>query len=90
MTDLNKYLSGDELYGDSFDEKRIADWYADEREGYASLGAKNRASYRYQYHAWNREHVFRHLPREASYHDILGFGSAYGDKLLPILPRAKQ
>lgn len=86
MEDIRIYLEGKRLYGDDFDASRIADWLADEKEGYAELGAKDRENYRYGYHAWNRFHGFRHL-RPGNFAHVLGFGSAYGDELLPILAR---
>ena len=53
-------------------------WFAEEAEGYADLGAKDRATYRYTYHALNWYHGFRHLPPR-EFHAVLGLGSAYGD-----------
>ena len=39
MDDIEEYLSGRTLYGDDFTRAQIRDWFADEREGYATLGA---------------------------------------------------
>ena len=89
MNNIEVYLEGKLLYGDDFCESEIAEWYDDEREGYAELGAKNRASYKYVYHALNTYHGFRHLP-EDSWLDVLGFGSAYGDELVPIINRVRN
>ena len=89
MENLQPYFDGQQLYGDDFDQARIAEWYRDEEEGYANLGAKYSAAYGYAYHAWNRFHAFRHL-QDISYKHVLGFGSAYGDELLPILARAAR
>ena len=47
---LAVYLSGKKLYGDDFSASQIAQWYADEAEAYADLGAANRHSYCYGYH----------------------------------------
>lgn len=90
MEDISRYLRGEALYGDDFDAKQVAEWYADEEEGYANLvGAKDATSHAYGYHAWNQHHAFRHLPdREFSH--VMGFGSAYGEELLPVLGRARQ
>lgn len=84
--DLTACFAGDKLYGDDFDLSAIQAWYADEAEGYAQLGAADRSSYRYGYHALNTLHGFRHLP-EGRLADVLGFGSAYGDELAPIIGR---
>ena len=32
---LEKYLSGEKLYGDDFDEGQINEWFRDEVEAYA-------------------------------------------------------
>ena len=60
---MSAYFSGEKLYGDDFDQIAIQRWFADEAEGYADLGAKDRESYRYGYHALNWLHGFRHLDR---------------------------
>lgn len=80
---IDAYLSGDRLVGDDYNEFAIRQWYADEKEGYAGLGAADTATYAYSYHALNRSLLFSKLParRELS---VLGIGSAYGDELLPI------
>lgn len=66
---------------------QIRQWYADEAEAYAELGAKDQTSYRYQYHAMNRVHGYDLLPAGRRFGHVLGFGSAYGDELLPVLDR---
>jgi SAM-dependent methyltransferase len=89
MDSFDVYLRGERLYGDDFDAAQIATWYAEEAEGYAGLGAENAATYKYGYHAWNRYHAYRHL-RTSRFAHVLGFGSAYGDELLPIAANADQ
>ncbi len=86
MDNVDAYFSGRQLYGDDFNESQIAAWYADEKEGYANLGARNASTYRYAYHAQNVYHAYRHL-RAESFPHVMGFGSAYGDELLPIISR---
>jgi hypothetical protein len=43
VTDISgfaeRYLSGRELWGDDFGAEKIEQWFADEREAYADLGA---------------------------------------------------
>ena len=80
-------LQGEALYGDDFTPDDIARWVAEEKEGYSGLGAADRSSYRYQYEALNNYHAFRHLPNRR-FGRVLGFGSAYGAELLPIVPRS--
>jgi SAM-dependent methyltransferase len=89
MDDIDCYLRGEAVYGDDFTDAQIADWFADEREGYANLRLGNVAPYYYEYHAWNRLHAYRHLPN-TSFQHVLGFGSAYGDELLPIIRRIRS
>ncbi len=84
---MRQYLSGEQLYGDSLDEAGIAQWFADEEEGYANLGAANQQDYRYVYHAWNRLHGYSRLPGNQRFNHLLAFGSAYGEELLPVIDR---
>lgn len=84
--DISVYLSGQKLYGDDFTSSQISEWFADETEGYADLGAKNRANYAYPRHQLNIFHAFRHLEHR-KLDKSLGLGSAYGDEFLPIVKR---
>jgi len=86
---LEPYFSGQRLYGDDFSEEEIREWYEDEKEGYASLGAKDRTTYRYAYHSLNAVHGFRYLP-ERRFARALGLGSAYGDEFAPIADRIDE
>jgi SAM-dependent methyltransferase len=85
----NVYLSGDQLYGDDLGLEEIALWHAEESEAYADLGSRDRNSYVYQYHALNELHGFRHIPLQPLSR-VLGFGSAYGEELLPVLDRTSS
>lgn len=80
---LHEYLSGQKLYGDDFSIRQIEEWYKDEAEGYANLGASDSGTYRYAYHALNAWHGFRHLPTRR-FGNALGLGSAYGEEFGPI------
>lgn len=84
MKNLDVYLSGERLWGDDFDPSQIEEWYRDEEEAYAQLGAVNKDTYTYQYHALNRIHVFNDIDGYR-FNSVLGFGSAYGDEFLPII-----
>ncbi len=86
MDAIEQSLEGQSLYGDDFDEAQLAEWYADEKEAYAALGAEDFESYSYGYHALNRIHGFRHLPK-VSFGRVLCFGGAYGEELQPIASR---
>lgn len=82
--EINEYLSGKKLIGDNYTEEEILKWYEEEKNAYANL-VDSRGSYSYEYHALNKACGFRFL------HDTppksiraCGFGSAFGDELLPI------
>ncbi len=83
---LDRYLSGERLYGDDFSPDQIGPWHDDEREGYADLGAKDVENYTYAYHALNALHGFGYLPDRRFLH-ALGLGSAHGDEFAPIADR---
>lgn len=87
MHDISNYLSGDKLYGDDFGPEDIRAWFADEREAYADLGAKELDETQYEYHALNHFHGFRHLPAHARFEHVLGFGSCFGGEFESIAHR---
>lgn len=83
-TDEEACLRGTAIWGDNFTVDEIADWFEDEREGYADLGAAEHGSpENYGYHALNIRHGWRHLPRGRRWR-ALGLGSAYGGEFLPV------
>jgi SAM-dependent methyltransferase len=82
--EFDSFMRGDRLYGDDMSEAEILAWYADEGEGYANLGASDKKGYRYVYHALNWWHGYRKINIEKGAR-VLGFGSAYGEELLPVL-----
>lgn len=81
------WFSGQHLYGDDFDAAAVAAWFADEEHGYAELEGSDPARHDYGYHAFNQRHGFAHLPGHSHFDNALGFGSNFGDELLPLLPR---
>ncbi|CDQ46935.1 class I SAM-dependent methyltransferase [Mycolicibacterium neoaurum] len=90
MTNMEPYFSGAQLYGDDFDQEQIDDWFVDEQEGYAELGAAEHGSVdSYFYHSLNQFHGFRHLP-PMRYRHALGLGSAYGAEFLPLIDRIEK
>lgn len=86
---LEDYLSGKKLYGDDFTLEQIDTWFKDEKEGYAELGAKNRETYKYPYHALNALHGFRYLTKSQFSH-ALGLGAAYGDEFEPLASKIQK
>jgi len=87
--DISTFLSGEKLYGDDFSIDEIKNWFADEAEGYADLGAKERKLYHYAYHELNRQHGFKFI-RQRVFNEALGIGSAYGDEFKPIVDSIKK
>jgi|SRR5882672_7771946 len=83
---MNKYLSGEKLYGDDFSQEQIQQWYNDELEGYADLGSKDFSNYSYKYHEVNKVHAFNKIRRK-QFDNVLGFGSAWGHEFEPIIEK---
>ena len=88
--DFKYYRDGERLRGDDFTEEEIQQWFADEEEGYANLGAKEKDTYRYLYHELNRLSCYRYLEKNARFDKVLGIGSAYGDEFKPIIERVEE
>ena len=88
INDINLYLTGKKLLGDDFSDEQIKEWMADEKEGYANLGAKNREHYHYGYHALN-QYGYNVLP-DQKFNRVLSIGGAYGDELIPILDKINE
>jgi SAM-dependent methyltransferase len=84
---MERYLSGEELYGESLTAQEIEQWFEEEREGYYQLAP--RTNYVYGYSAINDIHGFQHLP-DRPFDHVLGIGSAKGIELEPILHRARR
>jgi len=86
---IDDYLAGKKLLGDDFNQKQINEWYAEEEEAYADLGASDRNSYIYTYHELNKFNGFRFLKNQ-HFTRALGMGSAYGDEFIPIVDQIKH
>ena len=87
---FSEFQDGTKLRGDDFTDAEIRQWFLDEEEGYANLGAKDKSSYRYLYHQLNTLSCYRHLDQAARFPKVLGFGSAYGDEFLPIIDQIEE
>lgn len=88
--DIEAALRGERLHGDDFELGELERWYEDERAAYFQLsGADQGTTSAYPYHGLNIEHCYRHLP-SSSQLDVLGFGSAHGHELLPIIDRCRS
>ncbi|MFF1745473.1 class I SAM-dependent methyltransferase [Streptomyces mirabilis] len=82
----DRYLSGDELWGDEFTQEQMEEWFADEREASAVLTGTTPSADTYRSHGINRLHGYRMLPA-GRFEDALGVGSSFGGEFLPVLDR---
>ncbi|MCH7850077.1 MAG: methyltransferase domain-containing protein [Nanoarchaeota archaeon] len=82
------FLMGKKLYGDDFNDKEIKEWFKDEKEGYSGLIFPR--YHKYGDHAINIYHGYRKLKKIKKFSNVLGFGSALGDDLLPIINKADK
>jgi SAM-dependent methyltransferase len=85
-----RYLSGEELYGDDFTPSEINAWFADEEHAYADLYGADRSTHSYEYGALNDCHGFSLLQVNRRFRHALGFGSNFGDELMPLVGRIER
>ncbi len=81
--DYDDYLQGKRLYGDDFNEAEIKNWFEDEKESYYNL--KSDVEYKYEYHEINKFYGFKFIQFTNKSINVLCFGSARGDEVIPIL-----
>jgi SAM-dependent methyltransferase len=82
------YKTGKTLYGDEFSNSQIEQWFREEEEAYANLGAKDLNTYEYLYHTINIINGFSKIPPpNIFYENVLGIGSAFGDEFIPIIDK---
>lgn len=89
MEKLDKYLSGKELYGDNFNIKQIREWFKDEEEGFSGVYTKYKNK-NYVYHELNKIHGYSKVDPEIKLNNVVSFGGANGEELLPILNRINK
>lgn len=82
------FFSGEKLYGDNFSLKQIKEWYISEKEGYSDLISPKK--YSYGYHELNKRYGYSKLKNIKNFKKVLGFGSAYGHELYPVLEKIKE
>jgi SAM-dependent methyltransferase len=87
---IEKYFSGEQLYGDDFTLDQIAEWYAAEEEGYANLGNVSNVERPYEYHEMNKLYGFEKIPASQKSMSALGIGSSFGHEFHPILDKLSQ
>ena len=84
------YFSGDRLYGDDFDQLQINQWFNDEEHGYAELHGSDNSKRAYGYNELNVLHGFSKIKESSKFRHVLGFGSNFGDELVPVLARCEK
>lgn len=77
---MDRYLSGQALYGDDFEPEEINQWFQDEAEGFSAVGGHD---YDYVHHALNQIHGFRHI-KGIHFKSALAIGGARADEYKPI------
>lgn len=82
---LERYFSGEQLFGDDFVGAQLDAWYRDEANGYFGLASAPHGE-DYGYRALNWAHGFARLPHKRFTH-ALGIGSARGEELSPVASR---
>jgi SAM-dependent methyltransferase len=92
MEDISEYLSGKKLYGDDFDIDEIKKWVEYQEKWYNDtdneLNYNDKSTYVYSYNALNNLLGYSKLPKDLKFRSILGFGSAYGEELKPVIPKS--
>ena len=86
---FDRFLSGEILFGDNFGPEAVADWHRDEREAYSSMIECSLGEYVYEYHELNKHHFFKNLDKNRKFR-VVGFGSALGEELAPIIDLITQ
>lgn len=90
---MEKYFSGDRLYGDDFSEEEITQWYKEEEEGYSKIDSRELvllAQGIYLYENINKIHGYAYLDNNRTFKNVLGIGSATGHEFLPILDKIEN
>ena len=82
-----EFLSGKKLYGDDFNLNEIKKWFKDEEEAYSKLKEDYNI---YGYSAINEIHGYHKLKLSKTFKNVLSFGGATGDELLPILNKIEN
>jgi SAM-dependent methyltransferase len=87
---MEKFFSGEKLYGDDFSIEEIKKWYSEEEEAYAGLVKDHELEHSYEYHQLNIIHGYKHLPSQKKIKNVLGLGSSFGYEFIPILERIEN
>jgi SAM-dependent methyltransferase len=87
--DIDRFLTGEEIYGDTFTEDEVRAWYEDEQRGYYELSSGSPNEIGYKYYALNEFHGFRRMPR-LDFGRLLAFGAAAGDEIRPLIKHVRS
>lgn len=91
MDEMEKYFTGEVLYGDDFSEDEIKQWYSQEAEAYANLYGNNMAEgSSYGYNQLNVFYGYSHLKACQTFDKALGFGASWGYEFMPIIDKIKS
>lgn len=83
------FFSERRIYGDDFGPDALAQWFAEEKNGYYDLTQTYGKDWAYEYHALNDFHAWRHLSTRR-FGACLVLGCAAGEDVLPIAPRVDR
>jgi SAM-dependent methyltransferase len=89
MNDMNKYFSGEKLYGDDFTLEEIREWYDQESEAYAQMYGIEVNEKSYESHT-NNMYGYKYLKNIPTFDKVLGLGSSWGYEFLPIIDKIKE
>lgn len=85
-SDLSRFYSGRELFGESLSDDDVAAWLIDESHGFGDLDhADSGSGAAYPYHSENQLFFWRQYPLIGL--DVVGIGSAHGAEFLPVVER---
>jgi SAM-dependent methyltransferase len=85
---LDRYLSGEFLYGDDFSPGQINQWFDDEKDAYVDLTGAGVEAYGYM--QWAVRYGYSRLPADKQFRHVVGFGSGIGGELVPVGDRADK
>jgi len=84
---MEKYFSGEKLYGDDFSPQQIAKWIKYEKEAYTDIESDN--TKKYEYHELNKKQGYSKLKNKI-HKNVLCFGGGNCHEILPIINNVKN
>ncbi|MDR2969019.1 MAG: class I SAM-dependent methyltransferase [Tannerellaceae bacterium] len=86
---MEKYFTGNALWGDAFSLEEIKAWYNAEAEAYADLYGLDSVK-TYGSHRADIFYGYKHLGKNTVFENVLGIGSSWGYEFLPVIDRIKH